>query len=206
MKRFTIITLFVTLLLIAYGGFMGQYEQPKYSVLQSSSNIEIRQYEPKLVAETVVSGERRQAADSAFAILGEYIFGQNTSATAIAMTAPVTQSQQSEKIAMTVPVTQTGNQTAWVVQFAMPSKYTTATLPRPKNPRITIKQVPGAKVAAIRFSGFAEPNQLRENEAKLRSYLSQQGIEPKGEATYAFYDGPFTLPMFRRNEVMLELG
>jgi hypothetical protein len=206
MKQFTIITLFVALLLIAYGGFMGQYEQPKYSVLQSSGNIEIRQYEPKLVAETVVSGERRQAADSAFAILGEYIFGQNTSATAIAMTAPVTQSQQSEKIAMTAPVTQTGNQTAWAVQFAMPSKYTTATLPRPKNPRITIKQVPGAKVAAIRFSGFAEPNQLRENEAKLRSYLSQQGIEPTGEATYAFYDGPFTLPMFRRNEVMLELG
>lgn len=181
---------------------MGKYEEPKYNVLQSRGNIEIRQYEPMLVAETIVNGDRSDASNRAFSILANYIFGANTSSSDIAMTAPVIQSQQGEKIAMTVPVMQTASRTNWAVQFMMPTKYTLETLPKPKDPGITIKEIPGNKAAAIRFGGFARDQNVRENEAKLRSYLDQQGIEILSEATYAYYDGPATLPMFRRNEVM----
>ncbi len=189
---------------------MSQTEEPKYSVLQSYDDIEIRQYEPKIVAETVIQTERDRANKAAFSILAAYIFGENTSVTKIAMTAPVTQSQPSEKIAMTAPVIQqeAGENLAtstWAVQFVMPSEYTLATLPKPKDSRITIKEVPSNKVAAIRFSGLAEDEQLQENEAKLSAFLARQGIETKGKAIYAFYDSPFILPAFRRNEVMLEL-
>jgi hypothetical protein len=219
-KPSIIITLLVTLLLTACGGLMSQYEQPKYTVLQSHDGIEIRQYEPKIVAETLVNGERTDAANAAFSILAGYIFGENTPATNIPMTAPVMQTRPGEKISMTVPVTQqavgqtiemtapvmqTGNQTTWVVQFVMPSQYTLATLPKPKNPRITLREVPGHKVAAIRFAGFAGNQTLKEKETQLRNYLSHQGIETQGEAIYAFYEGPFTLPMFKRNEIMIEL-
>lgn len=200
---------------------MSKTEEPEYNVLWSNGDIVIRQYEPKIVAQTVVKGERDKANNDAFSILAPYIFGENTSATNIAMTAPVTQSQQSEKIAMTapviqqeveqdiamtVPIMQMGDRTAWVVQFMMPSKYTLTTLPKPKDSRITLKEVPGSKVAAIRFSGFAGDTKLKEYEVKLRIYLSVQGIETKGKAIYAFYNSPFTLPMFRRNEVMIELN
>jgi hypothetical protein len=146
---------------------MSRTEEPKYSILQSFGDIEIRQYEPKIVAETVVYGERNKANSAAFSILAAYIFGGNTSVTKIAMTAPVTQSQPSEKIAMTAPVTQqeTGQNlamktdgNAWGVQFAMPSQYTLATLPRPKNSRITLREIPGNKVAAIRFPVKLEIN------------------------------------------------
>lgn len=85
---------------------MSKYEEPKYSVLQSHGDIEIREYGPKIVAETVVKGERVKANNEAFAILVRYIFGKNIAVTNIPMTVPVTQSQQSEKIAMTVPVIQ----------------------------------------------------------------------------------------------------
>ena len=195
---------------------MSTSEEPKYSVLQSYGDIEIRQYEPKVVAETVVEGERKKASNNGFFILANYISGANTHETKNAIT--VTQSRQSEKIAMTMPVIQqevgatmtapviqTGAQTAWVVQFNMPMQYTLATLPKPKDSRITIKEVPGNKVATIRFSGFAGDEKMMENEAKLRAYLSHQGIETKGKAIYALYDSPLTLPMFRRNEIMLEL-
>lgn len=199
---------------------MSKYEEPKYSVLQSHDDIEIRQYEPKIVAETVVQGERDKANNEAFAILVRYIFGNNTTVKGIGMTTPVTQLQPSEKISMTVPViqqeagqrvaattpgTQTGNRNTWVVQFIMPSQYTLATLPKPKDARITLKEVPGNKVAVIRFSGFARDQKLREKEAKLLDYLKHQGIGTKGSGIYAFYNSPFTLPMFRRNEVMIEL-
>ncbi len=192
---------------------MSKDEEPKYSVLRSHDDIEIRQYGPKIVAETVVKGERDKACNDAFSILAEYIFGKNTLVTDIAMTTPIKQSQRSEKIAMTVPVIQqesgqdiamtipamqTGDQTAWAIQFIMPSQYTLATLPKPKDSRITIKEVLGHTVAAIRFSGFAGDKKLRENEAKLLAYLNHQGIESKGKAIYAFYDPPFILPMFRR--------
>jgi effector-binding domain-containing protein len=186
-------------------------EGPQYTVLQSYGDIEIRQYEPKLVAETVVSGERGKANNDAFGILAGYIFGKNTSVTQpqgsekIAMTAPVLQ-QASEKIAMTSPVTQTGDQNRWVVQFFMPSAYSIATLPKPKDDRITIREVSGSKAAAIRFSGNASDKQLQENEAKLREFLSQQGIDAQRTATYAFYDSPMTLPMLKRNEVMIEIS
>lgn len=190
---------------------MSKYEESKYSVLRSHCDIEMRQYEPKIVAETVVKGERDKASNDAFSILAAYIFGENTPVTQsqqskkIAMTAPVIQQEAGQDIAMTAPVMQTGDQTAWVVHFIMPSQYTLATLPKPKDSRITIKEVPGNKVAAIRFSGFAGDKKLRENEAKLRAYLSHQGIETKGKVIYAFYNSPFTLPIFRRNEIMIEL-
>lgn len=85
---------------------MSKTEEPKYTVLQSHDNIEIRQYEPKIIAETVVKGERGKANRDAFSILAAYIFGENTPATDISMVMPVTQSQQSEKIVMTTAVTQ----------------------------------------------------------------------------------------------------
>ncbi|MDZ8095358.1 MAG: heme-binding protein [Nostoc sp. DedQUE05] len=188
---------------------MSQTEEAKYCVLQSYDDIEIRQYEPKIVAETLIEAQRDRANKAAFSILAAYIFGENTSVTKIAMTAPVTQSQPSEKIAMTAPVIQQearGNiASTWAVQFVMPSEYTLATLPKPKDSRITIKEVPSNKVAAIRFSGSAGDEQLQEKEVKLSAFLAQQGIEPKGKPIYAFYDSPFILPAFRRNEVMLEL-
>lgn len=200
----------MALILVICESLMSQTEEPKYSVLQSYNDIEIRQYEPKIVAETVIQAERDRANKAAFSILAAYIFGENTSVTKIAMTAPVTQSQPREKIAMTAPVIQqeAGENiatSAWVVQFVMPSQYTLATLPKPKDSRITIKEVPSNKVAAIRFSGLAGDEQLQENEAKLSAFLARQGIETKGKAIYAFYDSPFILPAFRHNEVMLEL-
>ncbi|MBD1864967.1 heme-binding protein [Trichocoleus desertorum] len=190
---------------------MSKSEEPKYTVLQSYGDIEIRQYEPKIVAETVVKAERGKANNDAFGILAGYIFGQNLSVTQpqksekLAMTAPVMQQAAGSAIAMTTSVTQASDQNTWAVQFFMPSTYSMATLPKPKDERVTVKELPGTKVVAIRFSGNAGDNQLQEQEAKLRDFLIQQGIEAQGTATYAFYDSPFTLPMLKRNEVMIEI-
>jgi hypothetical protein len=199
---------------------VSKYEEPKYKVLKSQSQCEIRQYESKVIAETIISGERDRAINYGFSIIADYIFGNNTSTVnaatnsldlrsqpseKIAMTAPVLQQQVGQEIAMTVPVLQAGDQTAWSVQFVMPSQYTLATLPKPNNPRITIKEIPSSTIGTICFSGSAGEETLRKKEAELRAYLHDLGVEIMGTVTYAFYNSAFTVPMFRRNEVMLEL-
>lgn len=118
-----------------WGPIVSNVEHPKYKVAERSGNIEIRDYVPMIVAEADVKGERREAIGKGFRIIADYIFGNNTAAQKVPMTAPVTQ-QGNEKIAMTAPVTQQGVDNTWRVRFVMPSKYTMQTLPKPNNPAL----------------------------------------------------------------------
>ena len=67
-------------------------EQPRFRVEQVlvADSIEVRRYEPYIVAEVVVPGPAEQAGNQGFSFLGGYIFGRNKGDRKIAMTAPVT--------------------------------------------------------------------------------------------------------------------
>jgi hypothetical protein len=71
------------------------YESPTYRVEERIDEIELRRYEPYLVAETLVQGPLERAGNGGFRLLAGYIFGGNKTAdgdsTKIAMTTPVTQ-------------------------------------------------------------------------------------------------------------------
>jgi hypothetical protein len=54
-------------------------KEPKYEVLESYEKIELRLYEPFLVAEVECPGIRKEAIRSGFRILANYIFGNNQS-------------------------------------------------------------------------------------------------------------------------------
>jgi hypothetical protein len=47
---------------------------------------------------------------------------------------------------------------------------------------------------------------LDAKEAELRDFMRARGLGAEGEALYAFYNPPWTLPFFKRNEVMLEVA
>lgn len=181
------------------------YELPPYTVLMQSEQAEIRQYAPQLVAEVTVEGERDDAINAGFRILAGYIFGDNESASKVAMTTPVTQTPASEKIAMTTPVTQSKAGPAWVVRFGMPKQYTKETLPKPKDPRIRFVITPPSKRAAVRFSGFAGDTKIAEQTTRLEAFIIQQKLKRIGEPVIAFYDAPFTLPWNRRTEISAEV-
>lgn len=105
-KRLLYIFLFIILILIALSGtIMSQVSEPKYTVISSEANMEIREYAPILVAQVTVTGEREPAISAGFRLLADYIFGNNEGSQKIKMTAPVVQ-QEGEKIAMTAPVIQ----------------------------------------------------------------------------------------------------
>ncbi len=210
MKKKTIwITLGLIIILIAAfalsGTIMSQVDEPEYKVLESSGDIEIRQYEPTLVAQVLVEGERKDAISKGFRMLADFIFGNNKDDKEIAMTAPVTQ-QEGKKIAMTAPVTQQKEMDQyWRVRFVMPAEYTLETLPKPVDEKVEILSVPGQKFVVIRFSGSSTEENLKKHLQELQAYLAQNKLEGIGDPIYAFYNPPWTLPFMRRNEIMIEL-
>ncbi len=187
------------------GPIMSDVERPDYEVVSTpEQNIEIRRYEPMIIAQVTMQGEREEAIGDGFRLLADYIFGNNTVSQEIAMTAPV-QQQASEKIAMTAPVQQQAEGNDWTVSFVMPSDYTMETLPKPNNDRVTLMQVPARRVIAIEFSGTNSDDNIAEHEQQLKATIQANNLQTTGAPTYAFYNPPWTLPPMRRNEVMIEL-
>lgn len=195
------IVFLVLLIGVMIGPIMSNVERPPYKILSSEKNIEIRQYNPMIIAEIKVQGERDKAINEGFRALADYIFGNNTSQREIAMTAPV-QQQVNEKISMTAPVQQQFRDGIWSVSFVMPSQYTIDTLPKPNNVNVTIKKIPEQKFAAIKFSGGSSKKNIALHEKSLVHFVKQNQIKMSGPAKYAFYNPPWTLPFMRRNEIM----
>jgi len=203
------ITSIIALILIVggllAGPVMSNVEKPDYKVIQTEQNIEIRQYEPMIIAEVEVDGKREDAIREGFRLIADYIFGNNTVKRDIAMTAPV-QQQESQKIAMTAPVQQQSTGRSWQISFVMPSKYSMETLPEPKNDRVRLKEIMTKKFVVIKFSGTNSNENVTEHENQLMNYTEANQIKIIGSPKYAFYNAPWTLPFMRRNEVMIEIN
>jgi hypothetical protein len=196
----------VVLLVIAgaaAGPIMSRVEQPEYAVEVSDGAIEVRSYAPMIAAEAVVTGERKAAINAGFRLIAGYIFGANKPNAKIAMTAPV--QQQKQTIAMTAPVTQQSTGDAWTVRFIMPKSWTMETLPIPNDPRVSLKPVPARRFVVITYSGLATSQAIETRTDELLRYVADHKLSTTGEPCLAFYDPPWTLPFFRRNEIMLAL-
>ncbi len=201
-----LILIFVVLAILAAlaGTIMSNVEQPKYRVILSDKNIELREYAPMLLAEVEVSGERKEAIKQGFKMLADYIFGNNVSKTKMEMTAPVT-SELNEKLAMTAPVMQQGQGDKWKVRFVMPAGYTLDTLPKPNSSSVNLISIPAKRFVVIHFSGLAAEDNIQLHTEELKAYISEQNLKTIGSPVLAFYNPPWTLPFLRRNEVMIEV-
>jgi len=189
--------------------------EPSHEVLLSQGNMELRQYEGQLVAETFVEnivhsapGEQqekhyRRSGSQGFRRLAGYIFGGNTSKEEIAMTAPVLQEERSEEIAMTAPVLQEERADGWWMAFVLPEGYTLESAPTPDDSRVSLREVAPARIATLRYSGWNSPEKMAEHEGALREWLKAEGLEAVGAPRMASYDPPWTLPFMRRNEVQI---
>ena len=191
-------------------------EEPAFKIVLKAEAFELRQYAPILIAETLVEGDMDEASNKGFRKIADYIFGNNRSNQSgnsgkIAMTAPVTIEPQSEKIAMTAPVTlsSTGADLSkakqWRVHFVMPSQYTMSSIPQPNNPDVKLKEVPGKLFAVHSYTGFNTMAKVQSKTDELLAWVQQKNFKPLGTPQLSRYDPPWTLPMFRRNEIMMEV-
>ncbi len=189
-------------------------EEPRYEVISAQGDFELRRYPALLVAQTVVEGDMDQASRKGFQLLADFIFGNNQTSEGsakIARTAPVTMEPQSAKIAMTAPVTlqaqaglpETG---PWRVHFVMPSQYTLASIPKPRNPAVQLRELPPQWFVAHKFSGFTTESRVEAKTQEAAQWARQQALNATSAPQLARYDPPWTLPMFRRNEILIEVS
>lgn len=193
----------VVIAIVMLGGDRVPYESPEYRVVDRFDEIEIREYEPYLVAETIVDGDLENAGNRGFGIVAKYIFGNNQGERKIAMTAPVSQEKaDGTKISMTAPVTQEKAGDRYTIQFMMPSKYSREELPEPNDPRVSIREVPARRFAAVRYSGSWSKRNYDKHLERLLEALNAKGYEPQGEPIWARYNPPFMPWFLRRNEIL----
>jgi effector-binding domain-containing protein len=181
-------------------------EEASYATQRVSNeqNIEIRTYESMVLVSTKMpDGERNDA----FRRLFDYITGANIKQSDIAMTAPVlmNEAKQGENISMTAPVFMNESQDTQVMSFVMPDSFTLASTPKPTNPKVWVHEVKNYQVAAITFSGTLSNSNVAEHTQKLTKWLTQNGYQAKGQPVEAAYNGPFTLPWYRKNEILIEI-
>jgi hypothetical protein len=180
-------------------------EQPVYTVLEKRDGYEVRMYNPYIVAETTVAGEHQEALSSGFRIIADYIFGNNTTNTSIAMTAPVLETR-SEKIAMTAPVLNTvTTEQGHVISFVLPSTYTLASLPQPNSTAVQLREVPSRKVAVRRFTWYATEKRIAAQTERLEAKLVTDGVRTIDVAQVAQYNPPLSFPLTRRNEILIPI-
>lgn len=187
-------------------GIRSGYEEPDYSVVERlDDEVEIRRYADRLAAETSVEAADDGAGQNqAFRILFDYIAGANRSRSEVDMTTPVEVGSTAEEIAMTVPVETaalSGGPTT--MRFFLPSGYTLANAPEPTDERVRIVERPGATEAVLRFSGLGGDAAIENNTGRLRDVLDGAEWAAVGEPMTLFYDPPWTLPWFRRNEIAI---
>ena len=160
-------------------------EEATYEVVHKTEIYEIRHYSDRLIVQTV-----NKEDNNSFRKLFNYISGEN---------------KNSEKISMTVPVTQRKEDNKSFMQFYLPSKFNKENIPIPTNPDIQISIIEEGYFAVIKYSGRASDKNFEKHSKILREEMIKDEITINGNPIKATYNGPFTLPPFRRNEAMFSV-
>lgn len=174
-------------------------ETAQYKTISTPADrIEIRNYAPMVIATSSMKNNENGQND-AFQNLFDYISGENTTSEKVAMTAPVLMNKQGgEKIAMTAPVFMDQGQ----MSFVLPSKYTFEMAPKPTSNVVTLKQMDIGTVAAITFKGTLDDDGDAMTQ-KLVQWIEKSDYAIAGKPMRAGYNPPWTLPAFRRNEILI---
>jgi len=179
-------------------GFKG----PPYTVVKQTENYEIRDYAGYSVASTNMApaGEIYNMDDlaqtgSAFNSLAAYLFGANRDSKAMDMTTPVT-------------TTMSGEMRFYLAEDIIPdpleqdeskSVYETG--------NILIQEIPPARLAVRRFTGFVTSGEIARQKEALLAALELDEVEldvahgrTVGHVIFQ-YNPPYTIPVIRRNEI-----
>ena len=183
-------------------------EEPDFTLIYKEKSFEIREYAPRIIAQVKINGNFDEASSTGFRSLADFIFGNNSinnESEKISMTAPVIAEPTSKQIPMTAPVLAEEKNNQWFISFVMPKEYSLQTLPKPNNSEITLTNLPKEKFAVIIFSGLVRESSYDEKIILLNNFIKKKKLKTLGSVQIARYNPPWTLPFFRRNELMIKV-
>ncbi|MBT4922344.1 MAG: heme-binding protein [Rickettsiales bacterium] len=180
--------LFLILLIIP--NIAMSYETAKYEVAKTiSDKIEIREYKNMVLA-TISTDE--ESPNNNFRTLFKFISGGNNQEQEIKMTTPVFQQNVSNKQSMS---------------FVMPDSFAKGAIPKPNNKNIKIEILKNTKFIVIRFSGRSVDKNFNKYQKVLESAIEENGLKADlDNPINAYYNAPWTIPSFKRNEVLFRLN
>jgi len=168
-------------------------ETPEYKVISKHEGFEVRRYSDMVIATTKVQADFKSSTSSGFRRIASYIFGGNDKKMKIAMTAPVISDCPSEGL------------NTFNISFVMPKEYSIDDLPKANTSLVSIEQESLGDVAVLTFGGWATESRSMSYQQKLSALLKKSGIESQGGFMVAQFNSPWTLPMFRKNELMVRI-
>lgn len=166
---------------------MGKYESPKYEIVMTNNNFELRKYAPFYTTSVI---EKSLKGYQGFGLLFGYISGEN---------------DKQQKMSMTVPVINQFEENHMTMEFVIPSKVAETLIPDPINSQIKIKYYPEMISAVISFSGTTSQRRVEEKKELLNQWIKERNFEVIGKYCVARYNPPFSLPFLRRNEILVEV-
>ena len=183
----SIVLLILSQFFMAYQS--NKIETPKYTVLKSYDDFELRQYGSMILAQTVMqSVSYENTSSQGFRTVASYIFGGN---------------EENKKIAMTAPVImEMGDDTK--MSFVMPKEHSMESLPEPSSEEVKILKVSPKKYAVITFPGYANNKKIDKYAKKLLKSIKSEGIETVGNVKFMGYNAPWQV-IGRKNEIAVEV-
>jgi len=165
-------------------------ETQKYRVVKKEHGFEVRFY-PKATFATIRSSgaNYKQVASSGFRKLAGYIFGGN---------------HQNKSIAMTAPVRMEMSEKGSTMSFVMSEKYDMASLPKPNDATVEIKQSEEVYAAVIAFGGYANDEKIEEYNNKLVALLKKKNFKIIGSFNFLGYNAPYQF-IGRKNEISIPI-
>lgn len=164
---------------------MGKYETPDYDIVLKEDDYEIRKYKSFYIVEH----ESEEKNTSGFQTLFSYISSDN---------------KENEKISMTVPVIQEETEENRKMAFVVPEKFG-ENIPQPNNPNLKIKKFEEGLFATIQYSGNSNRSKELRMTKKLEEWIIEKGYSKESNHMLASYNGPFTIPIFRKNEIWIRV-
>ena len=156
-------------------------------LLVQDGKIEIRQYSEYVIAKTSIKQIEMNQNNNMFRTLASYIFGGNVSNQSIPMTAPV--------------ITQNKDSNYDMIFFMLGVKQPEE-LPLPNDQNISLEYMEIGKTISITFGMWATEKRVRYYKEKLDKHINQNKIQIKSSLMVAQYNSPWTLPPFRKNELL----
>lgn len=185
--------------------------EPSYTVVATTDEYEIRDYDSYMVASTSMmddenydasgeSGDPVVQMGAAFNSLASYVFGANRQRKSMDMTTPVTTTWDGE-MRFYLSETERSSIPDPLEQDEAKSVYETG--------RILVREIPPARLAVRRFTGFVTKGEIARQKEALLTALELDGVEldvPHGQAVGHVifqYNPPYTIPVIRRNEIAI---
>jgi len=186
---------------------------PKYTVVETTDEYEIRDYEAYTVASVPMENthgdfslsEEMAAGSTAFNALAGYVFGGNADGKNMEMTTPVTTTSLGE---MRFYLSPSSTDDSLYPTFPEPLNEVDVD-DKDASPKVTLLQIPASRLAVRRFTGFVTDGEVCRQKQTLLEQLDLDGRNADIDVPHGSivphvifqYNPPYTLPVVRRNEI-----